>query len=173
MAEHRRECLEWVDAPSAQQPRSRRKGHQCIQIDDEGTTQGIIDAFVFIEISGIEKVARVLAVERSDDLTGIEIGERQNRYLGEAKLLFYFVGDALCLGIINSPSQHWRDVDLRCCTIGTDQEMGTGPRLPFRYGRFSDLSLHLRGYAPYRGVDRRERFRIWLYRKISEIDINR
>jgi hypothetical protein len=46
------------------------------RIDDEGAAQGIIDAFVFIKITGIEKAPRVLAVERSDDLPCIEVGRK-------------------------------------------------------------------------------------------------
>src|ERR1700752_169508 len=104
------------------------------QIDDESAAQGIVNAFVFIKVSGIEKVARVLAVERRDDLPGVEVGEGENRDFGEAKLLLYFFGNASCLGVINGPPQHRCNVDLYHRIVSTDEKVRAGTRLPFRNG---------------------------------------
>jgi hypothetical protein len=40
------------------------------------------------QISHVEKIARMLAVEGSDNLAGIEVGEADNLDLSESKLLF-------------------------------------------------------------------------------------
>ena len=50
------------------------------QIDDEGAALGIIDAFVFMKVSGYRK-SRADVVERGNNLPGIEVGEGENRHL--------------------------------------------------------------------------------------------
>ena len=64
----------------------------------------------------------MLAVERSNNLPGIEVGERENRHLREA--------DALRFRLINSPLQNRRDVNLYHRTIGAHETMRAGTRLP-------------------------------------------
>jgi|HubBroStandDraft_5_1064220.scaffolds.fasta_scaffold08266_2 hypothetical protein len=45
------------------------------EIDDEGAAQILIDAFVCQKIADIEEVARVLAVQGGDNLSGIEVSK--------------------------------------------------------------------------------------------------
>ena len=44
-------------------------------VDDEGFPQVVADALVRKQVADVEKIARVLAVERRDKLARIEVGE--------------------------------------------------------------------------------------------------
>ena len=58
------------------------------QVDDKGAPQIEIDSFMREEVAHIEKIARMLTIERSDHLPGVEVGKGHDVDFGEAERVF-------------------------------------------------------------------------------------
>ena len=73
------------------------------QVDDEGGAQPLVDAFARQQLAHIEQVARMLPVERRDQLAGEQIGERHHPHRGEAELPFDDRRHRALLGLVHAP----------------------------------------------------------------------
>src|SRR3546814_5695094 len=76
------------------------------QVDEESPEEIVGDALVFVEVEDVEKVARVLAVERGGDLSGVEIGERDDLHLRIAEPVLDRRTAGEKLRLAHRPAQH-------------------------------------------------------------------
>ena len=73
-------------------PHRQNFGHGAVvadQVDEEGPTQRIVDAFIRQKITHVEQIAWMLTVEGGDNLAGIEIGKRDDPHFGKAEFVFH------------------------------------------------------------------------------------
>jgi hypothetical protein len=71
----------------------------------------LIDPFVREKVSDIEQVARMLAVERSDHLSCIEVGEGDDRHFRKSKCLLDRAGNGPLFRLIDAATQNRSDLD--------------------------------------------------------------
>src|SRR3546814_18481661 len=76
------------------------------QVDEESPEEIVGDALVFVEVEDVEKVARVLAVERGGDLSGVEIEERDDLHLRIAEPVLDRRPDGEKLRLEHRPAQN-------------------------------------------------------------------
>src|SRR3546814_12389214 len=82
------------------------------QVDEESPEEIVGDALVFVEVEDVEKVARVLAVERGGDLSGVEIGERDDLHLRIAEPVLDRRTDGEKLRLEHRPAKNVAHFDL-------------------------------------------------------------
>lgn len=71
-----------------------RRAWMANEIDEEGAEQIVADSFLREQIVGVEQIPGMLAIERSSDLAGIEVGEGDELDFGESESLFDGLADS-------------------------------------------------------------------------------
>jgi hypothetical protein len=136
--------------------------------------EAIVDAFAGKQIANIEQIARVLAVERRNNLARVQIGKRDNLDFSEPECIFDGRHYAAQFGIKNAAPQDGSDFDFDLNALSTDKELRDRPfESAFSDLRTGNTSPDAICDAFHRGIDRHKRFRARLYRQISKIDIGR
>ena len=117
-------------------------------VDKECAPQLVAYTFVRQEIAHVEKIARVLAVERRDDLARIEIFEGHDLHLGKAKGVFDCWHNALHGRIVDGAAQYRRHLNLDLHASGADDQLGDD----FLVGlaRSMDLRIRYSAFDPFR-----------------------
>ena len=69
----------------------------------------------------VEQIARMLAVERGNSLSGIKIGKRNDRISAKPNLSSTIGATTAQFGLKDATAQDRRDLDLDLHTIGADQ----------------------------------------------------
>src|SRR5216684_1503402 len=144
------------------------------QVHDKSATQGIVYSLACEKIPHVEEVARMLTIERSDDLAGIEIGKRHDARLSETERIFHCWRDGTQFRFIHAPPQHRRHFNLDLNAVC--------PHKQFRDGTLglenasSDLRtlkgwLHALLNTLHCGVDRCQRFATREDGQVGKVDI--
>ena len=125
------------------------------------------------QIAHVEKIARVLPIKGSDNLSAVEVREGQNLYFREAVLIFHSLGDAAPCGFVGATAHHRRDLDLGLYVrphveVCHRSACAAFCQVAARNG-FLDAFLD----AFHRCIDGRERLRVLSHRQVSKIDIDR
>lgn len=94
------------------------------QIDYEGAAERLIDPLVGKKFLHVKKVARVLAVESGDHLSGIEVGERNKAHFRKSKCFLNGCGDGTQFRVIDTAAQYRRDFNLDLRALQPSQQPG-------------------------------------------------
>ena len=107
--------------------RSEHLGHRAIvadEVDEECAPQFVTYTFIRQQVSHVEQVTRVLAIQRRHDLSRIEVGEGNNLHFGEAECVFDCRHNTHDYGIVDCAAQDGCDLDLDLNAFGSDDELG-------------------------------------------------
>ncbi len=130
----------------------------------------VIDALIGKKISDVEEVARMLAIQRRNQLASVEIGKRNEPHLSEAQGVFDRLSHAAPVGGKYAATQDGGYLDLDLGASGAHQQLGNRA-LKFRLRDLSaaDTSAYSGRDAFHRRVDGREGFRTRFDREIREL----
>jgi hypothetical protein len=144
------------------------------EVYDEGRAQIVADAFVPQQIADIEQIARMLAIEGGDDLSGVEIGRRDHLDFGESEFVFDLAGHAASFWGKGAATQYRRHFDLDLDAVGAHEKRGHRAIMSMQIDpRAADGRFDLRRYPFRRRIDRRKGLVARMDGQICQIDIDR
>ncbi len=144
------------------------------KVNHECAAQIVADAFVRQQQHHVEQIARVLPVERGDQLAAVEIGKGDDRHDDEApERRFHRLRDGAHIRRIDRTAQNGIRFDLYLRGACLDDQLGRVGAARADYARAGDHFLGVVGDPGERRCDIGERFRPRFEREIDKIDIYR
>jgi hypothetical protein len=123
------------------------------QVGEEGLPRALVDAFVGEQLPHVEEVAWMLAIERSNELAGVEIGERHQLGAGEAEPVVPRARERReRLRRVHTAPQDGRDLELHLGPAALDDHLRHRSRTEDRHG--TGMAAGMPARSPWRSVRR-------------------
>src|ERR1700733_11812441 len=94
------------------------------KIDYECFTHLVVYTFLGEQIPHIEQIARMLAIERSYNLAGVQVCETDDRYFRKPELFLDARRYRPDFGFVDTTAQYRRDLDFDLHAVAADDQLG-------------------------------------------------